>query len=331
MNYIILDLEWNQAYMQKAIAVQKRIGGHLRGEVIQIGAVKLDSRFRLAGSYSLIVRPQFFQKMHRHVSRLTGITQEMVDNGCPLPDAIERFHRFCGDDCAFLTWGPDDIPMLKDNLWAHRIPSEWLDRVYDLQIIYNQQTDGINRQRSLEYAMEHFGLIQELPAHDALNDAYFTAQVAAKLDIERGIREYSDARADVLQDICIGESDIGEKGFDTPETVLADARVTAAVCPLCDSALAVETEPLHLRGHKHEMLGVCKEHGALLITVRLSRNYDETWRARRIVTHASEEEIKLFRCKSDERAEQRRPRRRRPRRRHRTGTAAAPTNEAKDA
>ena len=323
MNYIVLDLEWNQAYLQKAIAVQKRIGGHLRGEVIQIGAVKLDARFRLAGSYSLIVRPQFFQKMHRHVSRLTGITQEMVDNGCPLPEAIERFHRFCGDDGVFLTWGPDDVPMLKDNLWAHRIPSDWIDRVYDLQIIYNQQTDGVNRQRSLETAMEHFGLVQELPAHDALNDAYFTAQVAAKLDIVRGIAEYDDGHADVLQDTVYGESDIGQTGFESPEAVMSDETVTAAICPLCGKALTVDTEPLHLRGHKHEMLGVCETHGKLLITLRLSRNYDETWRARRIVKYATEEESKLFRRKNEH--TDNRPRRRRhhrPRRRTASATEA---------
>ena len=329
MNYIVLDLEWNQAYLQKAIAVQKRIGGHLRGEVIQIGAVKLDSRFRLAGSYSLIVRPQFFQKMHRHVSRLTGITQEMVDNGCPLPEAIERFHRFCGDDCVFLTWGPDDVPMLKDNLWAHRIASDWIDRVYDLQIIYNKQTDGINRQRSLEYAMEHFGLTQELPAHDALNDAYFTAQVAAKLDIARGIAEYDDGHEDILQDTCYGESDIGDKGFASPEEVMSDETVNARACPICGNALTVDTEPLHLRGHKHETLGVCETHGKLLITLRLSRNYDETWRARRIVKYASEEEVKLFRRKSEhEGARPRRRRHHRPRRRSAAGTEASGTEKA---
>ena len=32
MKYIMLDLEWNQAYAQKAIAVQKRLSARLRGE-----------------------------------------------------------------------------------------------------------------------------------------------------------------------------------------------------------------------------------------------------------------------------------------------------------
>ena len=32
MDYITLDLEWNQAYLQQALAVQKRIGCHQHGE-----------------------------------------------------------------------------------------------------------------------------------------------------------------------------------------------------------------------------------------------------------------------------------------------------------
>ena len=55
MFYITLDLEWNQAYAQKALAVQRQLSSRLRGEVIQIGAVKLDKNLRICGSYQIIV------------------------------------------------------------------------------------------------------------------------------------------------------------------------------------------------------------------------------------------------------------------------------------
>ena len=73
MYYITLDLEWNQAYAEKALAVQRRLEARLRGEVIQIGAVKLDKKLRPCGSYQIIVKPKYFKKLHRHVSSLTGI------------------------------------------------------------------------------------------------------------------------------------------------------------------------------------------------------------------------------------------------------------------
>ena len=41
MNYIVMDLEWNQA-MRSDSAVFNRLPIHLRGEIIEIGAVKLN-------------------------------------------------------------------------------------------------------------------------------------------------------------------------------------------------------------------------------------------------------------------------------------------------
>ena len=163
MNYISLDLEWNQAYAQKALAVQKRLECRLRGEVIQIGAVKLDEHLNIIGSYRITVKPKFFKVIQRYVMRLTGIDQNMLDHGTPLPEAIERFRRWCGEDFAFLTWGPDDIPMLEDNLRAHRLDGTWLRRVYDLQLIFNRQTDGGKNQRSLEYLRPDKWLIRAYP------------------------------------------------------------------------------------------------------------------------------------------------------------------------
>ena len=114
MYYITLDLEWNQAYAQKALAIQRRLSCRLRGEVIQIGAVKLDENMQPCGSYQVIVKPKYFKKIHRHVSVLTGITQEQMDLGLPLAEAAEKFRKWCGRDFVFLTWGPDDIPMLME-------------------------------------------------------------------------------------------------------------------------------------------------------------------------------------------------------------------------
>ena len=132
MFYITLDLEWNQAYAQKALAVQRQLSSRLRGEVIQIGAVKLDKSLRICGSYQIIVKPRYYKKLHRHVSELTGITQEQMDVGTPLTVAAESFKKWCGEDFAFLTWGPDDIPMLKENFHVNDIDFDWLNVTSDL-------------------------------------------------------------------------------------------------------------------------------------------------------------------------------------------------------
>ena len=288
MHYITLDLEWNQAYAQKALAVQRQLSLRLRGEVIQIGAVKLDERMNICGSYQIIVKPKYFKRLHRHVSELTGITQEQMDHGTPLPEAAERFRKWCGKDYAFLTWGPDDVPMLKENLTAHALDSAWCDRIYDLQRIFNTRTDGLSKQRSLEYAMEYFEIPQNLPAHDALNDAYFTALVAKKLDVPDATKTYSDRNGDYLEENVIGDADAGDDGYVTIEELLDDPCVKEPVCPLCKKSLGKEGKPLHSKGQRYTYLFACPEHGELLLTLKLHRNFNDTWRAKRTVRLSDE-------------------------------------------
>ena len=55
MNYIILDLEWNQA-MNSSLTVRTPVV--LYGEIIQIGAVKTDENFNLVDTLKINVKPK---------------------------------------------------------------------------------------------------------------------------------------------------------------------------------------------------------------------------------------------------------------------------------
>ncbi len=324
MYYITLDLEWNQAYAQKAMAVQKQLSCRLRGEVIQIGAVKLDEQMHICGSYSVIIKPKHFRNIHRQVEKLTGITQEQMDRGMPLAEAAEGFRRFCGDSFVFLTWGPDDIPMLKDNFRIHGLSTSWLDATYDMQIMFNRQTDGLSKQRSLEHAMEHFGIAMTLPAHDALNDAYFTALVAQRLDIPKGVRDYDATQGQYLLADVIGDADGGDDGYVTVADMLADPYAVAPPCPLCQGNLTLIDRPLHSRGQRYTFMYDCKKDGYICLSLKLQQNLNGTFRARRSITAAGADDVEAFKKKLEEAVIRRRARpRRRPRRK--SGTAAAGT------
>ena len=328
MYYISLDLEWNQAYAQKALAVQKQLSLRLRGEVIQIGAVKLNDELKICGSYSIIVKPKHFKKIHRHVSELTGISQEQMDEGVSLPEAAESFREFCGKDFVFLTWGPDDIPMLKDNFRIHGLDTAWLDATYDLQPIFNRQTDGeMSRQRSLEYAMEYYEIPMNLPAHDALNDAYFTALVASHLDIKEGIRTYHDGEKKYLAEFVIGDADSGEDGYVATGELLEDKAISAPLCPLCKKPLTPKNKMLHSRGQKYTMLFTCKHDGDIFLTMKLHRNFNDTWRAKVTLKNAEAQEIEDYEQKlAVEASFKRNPRNRRSsKKRHRGRTAGENT------
>ncbi len=319
MYYITLDLEWNQAYLQQALSVQKRIGSHLHGEVIQIGAVKLNEAMQIVGSYSMIVKPKFFCKLHRHVRDLTGISQSMIDHGTPLPEAAESFRRFCGRDFVLLTWGPDDVPMLRENLTAHRVASEWLDCDYDLQRIYSRQREGgAQKQRSLEFAMAALGVEQTLPAHDALNDAYFTALVAQKLELAEGVRNYGERGEQYLFDKTFGDADIGEVGYESVEAVLSSPEAAPPACPLCHAELTPIGKMLHGRSHRYRALFHCEHDGDLFLTLKLFPNHDATFRLRKMLTVADPAECEIYRKKLEDAAAKRR---RRPRRRRRPSSS----------
>ncbi len=288
MYYITLDLEWNQAYAQKALAIQRRLSCRLRGEVIQIGAVKLDKNMNICGSYQIIVKPKYYKKLHRHVSALTGISQEQMDMGTALPEAAERFRKFCGKDFVFLTWGPDDIPMLKENFNANGMDNSWLDNTYDLQKIFNKQTDGENKQRSLEYAMDYYEIPMTLPAHDALNDAYFTALVAQKMDVPLGISQYNEGRGEFLHEDVIGDADAGGDGYVTIGEMLDDECVKSPLCPICGKPLKEKGKPLHSKGQRYTFYLECKKDGEMFEVLRLHRNFNDTWRAKRVIKLATE-------------------------------------------
>jgi hypothetical protein len=219
-----------------------------------------------------------------------------MDVGTPLPEAAERFKKWCGKDFAFLTWGPDDIPMLKENFHVHGINGAWLDKVYDLQVIFNRQTDDSAKQRSLEYAMDYFGLEQHLPAHDALNDAYFTALVAKELNVPDGVRSYASIRGEFLEDSVIGDADAGDDGYVTISEMLEDESVTSPICPICKAALTEEDKMLHSKGQRYTFHYVCRKHGDMLLSLKLHRNFNETWRARRTLRLADENALDEYRA-----------------------------------
>jgi len=97
MSYIVIDLEWNQAMSAKS-SVYNHLPIHLRGEIIQIGAVRMNDDFTPGDEFQCDVRPVWFRKMHYKVKKLTGFDNERLSQGLPFPEAIEKFTEWCGPD-----------------------------------------------------------------------------------------------------------------------------------------------------------------------------------------------------------------------------------------
>ncbi len=218
MNYVIMDLEWNQPMTEKRL-VTKPVT--LRGEIIQIGAVKLNGSFAVEGRYKQLVTPQYYTKMHYRVAKLTGIKNEDLKKGLPFPEAWECFLSWCGDEFAFLTWGPDDIPMLKSNLILHGIDPSSIPAHYNVQVLFARQIAKENRQFSLSSAAEMVGETPEA-AHDALNDAVSTALICRHLDMSEGLTHYADGK---LAFATARGSESNAKHYDKKDDALNDPEV----------------------------------------------------------------------------------------------------------
>ena len=165
--------------------------------------------------------------------------------------------------------------------------------------------------------MEQFEIPQNLPAHDALNDAYFTALVAAKLDVDEGIRNYNVGRGDNLVEEVIGDADAGADGYVTISEMLDDETVKKPSCPICGEPLAEAGKVLHSKGQRYTLYFKCKHDGDLFETLKLHRNFNDTWRARRTIKKATEADVEeykkgLERSNIRRKTHSRRPRKHRP-------------------
>ena len=277
---------------------------HLRGEIIQIGAVKLNDDWTPGEEFQIDVRPVFFRKMHFKVKKLTGIDAKQLSDACGFREAFARFRAFCGDDATFLTWGYDDKGILEQNIIVHDEDWDWISGWINLQLIYNMQTEGDKNQKSLSTAMEHFEIPQTRVAHNALGDAYNTALVCSRLDMEQGLADY-DSLAHRLALRSTGDPEEGPlpvehlsfSGFPTRNAVFDDPGLGEVRCPDCGSLLELQRW-VNQGDRRYMAMGACPEHGSWLLRVKLKYNDDETWSANRILYRANEAMESFYRKKS---------------------------------
>ena len=321
MNYIVMDMEWNQPWpgspsSKKVLPVQ------IRGEIIQIGAVRVTEDQQVGDEFQILIKPKYYRHLNRRVSKLTGIKEtQLREEGIPFLEAIEAFRSWCGEDIVFLTWGFDDIGILRENLMLFNLDTAFTEKWYNAQMIFNAQTDGATAQKALKTAMEMFGIEATRPAHDALGDAYHTALICSRLDLKRGAAEYDEA---------LKSHENGFHGAELPGCIarkvyydFADKRAALAamageenICPICGSRM-LGSRWFAQPGHRYMDLATCPVDGKFLIRVRLSPQPDGSVRVSRLTYEATSEAAEAYARraeKADPEDSGSRPRRRRRRR-----------------
>ncbi|MBQ4164772.1 MAG: exonuclease domain-containing protein [Oscillospiraceae bacterium] len=284
MAYIVFDMEWNQP-MCAAQPMKERNGVKLSGEIMQIGAIKLDDDCNIIGDFSLCVKPHFYKRLNKRVRELTGITKEELASADIFPAVFAQFDAFCGENPTLLSWGFDDVPILRQNLISWDLGTEICENSYNLQTIFNTQTDGGKSQRSLAFALEYFGIVPTLEAHDALHDAYHTALVAQKLDLKNGLASYGGGSSGALWEHPLSTDSFYP--YPHKRAAFSDKALTHIPCPICRERL--ETSKWVTKGGNFYIaLASCENHGDFIGRIKFSHVSDTALSAVRNVFKGSE-------------------------------------------
>ncbi|MBQ8236702.1 MAG: exonuclease domain-containing protein [Oscillospiraceae bacterium] len=275
MNYIIFDMEWNQPSDITAMVTEPL---PVTGEIIEIGAVKLDDSFKIIGELRLYITPKYYTRMHKRIAALTGIRdKDLMTRGIPFPEAYEKFREFCGKEYGFMTWSMSDVPMLIDNMLLHGIDVSDLPVCYDIQRIFGREIMRSDTRYALDSAL---AILNEKgdTAHDALNDSRNTAIICSHLDLDEYLEEYG-AQVFAGQPLRQVYSDHRE--------ALNDPALAEVTCPWCGGRLDMEP---WIRGERCYMsCGTCPEEDEFLIQLAMTRLPSNTYRARRLMYEMSDD------------------------------------------
>ena len=227
MNYIVFDMEWNQPF---SLRTTLRDPVYLTGEVIQLGALKLDEQMKIVDSFQFDVAPVYYTRINPAVREVTRLTEENLRRGRPFREAGEAFRSWCGEDFVLIMWGDGDVKMLRENYRLHGMDEKWLPEGIDLQEIFCKQVLRQKKRVKLSFALSMVSR-RSFPEHDALSDAQATAEICRALDMRRGLEEY-DGTMFLPLDGCV-EQAAYEDGYAGIEEALDDDYVVSFECPNC--------------------------------------------------------------------------------------------------
>lgn len=178
MTYIVVDFEFNQSYDFKR--GKKGISNEVCPfEIIQIGAIKLDSDFNEIGRFNALIKPTIYKRIHPFVEKITSLTDHSFNNSSDFIKVMSDFSEFVGNNAVFCVWGENDIKSLYRNMVYHnamflKLPIKYIDIQDIISKKINYTSGGVI---GLRNAVELFDIPIQDTFHDALNDAAYTAEI----------------------------------------------------------------------------------------------------------------------------------------------------------
>lgn len=294
MDYIIFDLEWNQCPEGKEFENKS-----LPFEILEIGAVKLDSEYREIGRFSERIRPVVYKAMHFRTQEILHIDLEMLADARSFPEVFHDFLAWCGSPVHFCTWGPLDLFELQRNLSYHGMTNPFRKtlRYYDIQKIFSIVYADRKTRRSLEYAADFLQIVKDMPFHNAINDAVYTAEILKQIPSETVLKNYSfdyyqnpQNRKEEIYAVFDSYSRFISREFSSKSQAMKDWKVTSTRCYLCQKNARRKIRWFSSGNNNYFSLSCCEEHGWLMGKIHIKKTLNGKYFCIRTLKLISDEE-----------------------------------------
>ncbi len=303
MNYIVLDLEWNQASNNNDPRSRQ-----LAFEIIEIGAVKLNNHMEIVDTFHELIRPQVYGEMHWATEKLIQIHMSELKDGRLFPDVMRDFLAWCGPEHMFGTWGPMDLTELQRNMvfFGMEPLGDGPVRFYDIQKLFSLAYEDGKSRKSLEYAVDFLKLVREGPFHRALSDAWYTALVMQQIKDPAALQKVSfdtftlpkDHKSEIHAVFDNYEKYIS-RAFADKEELMADKEVIATRCYLCHRNLRRKIKWFSWNGKQYFSLSYCDKHGYMKGKIRIRKAENDMVYAVKTTKFVSEEGAAAIQAKKE--------------------------------
>src|SRR5574344_424270 len=277
MNYIVLDLEWNQGQNNNN---SDNVGSYyLQFEIIEIGAVKLDENMNQIDQFEKLINPVVYKKIHPIISNITNISMNELAKADSFKKVVTEFINWCGEEYYICTYGNQDLMELQKNMEYFGIKNPWNNPFLyiDVQRLFSlDYEEGIN-QRSLEWAVNFLNIKEKGNYHRAIEDARYTAEVLKYIK-ENTIEECKSLDVFTLpsgckriQDIFLGDHiEYLSKEYVDKENVINDSEMVITRCPVCKRKCRKKIRWFS-DGGRYFCIANCEEHGLLEGTINIKK------------------------------------------------------------
>lgn len=316
MNYIVLDLEWNQAADFKTKSEHA-----LTFEIIEIGAVKLDEGRNCIDAFHEMIKPQVFCRMNQITGELLHLEIGQLARCRTFADATADFIKWCGDDYIFCTWGDVDLLELQRNMDYYRMPplAENSIRYYDVQKLFGIAFEDKKSRRTLEYAVDFLHIKKDFVFHRADADAHYTAEVLRRIDSMGKHHAFHNYSYDTYrlpknraEEIHVVFDDYGKyisRAFADKTAAMKDSEVISIRCFLCGRRTKKKIPWFTSNGKHYYTIVSCSEHGSMKVKIRLRKSADNRTYVVKTMKQAAPEDIEAVLYKREHVREMRKERR----------------------